>query len=273
MVDSLVHELGAAGADLAVLFMAAVDFPDEEETYRAAAERRGWAVSTIVGNDTFAVLRAGSKRGWGVAVTCGAGINSVGVAPDGRHVRFPSLGTISGDWGGGTDVGLAAVYAAARSADGRGPCTTLERLVPGHFGIATPEELARALHSRQVAWEELGTLPPLVFSVANTDSVAGEIVDRLGDEVVALARAGLTRLGIEHEPVDVVLGGGLLQSRNERLLSRIERGLHEVGSRLDVRVLAAPPLLGAALAGLDALGADDAARARLRDELAAVAAA
>ena len=47
---------------------------------------------TRVGNDTFAVLRAGTERGWGIAVTCGAGMNCVGVSPDGRHVRFPALG-------------------------------------------------------------------------------------------------------------------------------------------------------------------------------------
>ena len=55
----------------------------------------------MVDNDTFAVLRAGTERGWGVAVVCGAGINCVGVSPDGRHARFPALGTITGDWGGG----------------------------------------------------------------------------------------------------------------------------------------------------------------------------
>jgi len=73
----------------------------------------------IVENDTFAVLRAGTDRGWGIAVVCGSGINCVGVAPDGRHARFPSLGAITGDWGGGYDVGLAGVVAAARSEDGR----------------------------------------------------------------------------------------------------------------------------------------------------------
>ena len=103
---------------------------------RGGRDRRGprgtgWAARTIVGNDTFAVLRAGTERGWGVAVVCGAGINCVGVAPDGRQARFPALGSITGDWGGGYDVGLAAVSAAARSEDGRGPRTSLEQAVPG----------------------------------------------------------------------------------------------------------------------------------------------
>ena len=102
-------------------------------------EQRGWARRVHVGNDTFAVLRAGTERGWGVAVTCGAGINCVGVAPDGRHARFPALGAITGDWGGGYDLGLAAVSAAARSEDGRGPRTSLEHAVPAHFGLDDAE--------------------------------------------------------------------------------------------------------------------------------------
>src|SRR5439155_18109659 len=134
VIDELRAQVGAP-ADLAVILLAGLDFPDEEEAYAAEAERRGWAAEVVVGNDTFAVLRAGSGSGWGVAVTCGSGMNCVGVGPDGRHVRFPSLGPISGDaMDGAGAVGLAAVAAAARSADGRSPATVLERLVPEYFG-------------------------------------------------------------------------------------------------------------------------------------------
>src|SRR5213078_3534308 len=146
VIDELAAQVGAT-ADLAVLLVAGLDFPDEEGAYRAEAERRGWGAEIVVGNDTYAVLRAGTERGWGVAVTCGAGINCVGIAPGGRHARFPALGAITGDWGGGYDLGLAAVSAAARSEDGRGPRTSLERVVPAYFGLATPSELAEAIHT------------------------------------------------------------------------------------------------------------------------------
>jgi len=247
-----------------VLMLAAVDFPDEEAAYREAAERRGWAAETVVGNDTFAVLRAGSERGFGVAVTCGAGINCVGVAPDGRTVRFPSLGRISGDWGGGGDVGPEALYAAARSEDGRGPKTVLERRVPEHFGFATPIELARALIDGEVGHDRLADLTPLVFAAAEQDAVAAAIVDRLGDEVVAMVRATVTRLDIAGEEVDVVLGGGLLQARNGRLLSRILDGVREVGPLLAVHVAEYPPVVGAGLIALDRVGAGPEAQSRLR---------
>ncbi|HKT45617.1 MAG TPA: BadF/BadG/BcrA/BcrD ATPase family protein, partial [Gaiellaceae bacterium] len=120
--------------DAAELLLAGVDFPAEEQAVRAGIEERGWARNVSVDNDTFAVLRAGTDAGWGVAVVCGAGINCVGVAPDGRQARFRALGWTTGDWGGGAEVGREAVWAAARSEDGRGPKTVLERLVPAHFG-------------------------------------------------------------------------------------------------------------------------------------------
>jgi N-acetylglucosamine kinase-like BadF-type ATPase len=263
VLQELVEELGAE-LDLAVLLLAAVDFPDEEATYREAADRRGWATETVVGNDTFAVLRAGSERGLGIAVTCGAGINCVGVAPDGRTIRFPSLGLVSGDWGGGGDVGAEALYAAARSEDGRGMKTILELRVPEHFGLATPIELARALNDGRLSHERLADLAPLVFAAADEDAVAAAIVDRLADEVVALVRATVTRLDLAREEVDVVLGGGLLQARNERLLGRIGAGVREVGPRLAVHVASYPPVVGAALMALDRIGADPSAQARLR---------
>src|SRR4029077_494474 len=77
-----------AVAEVASLCMAGVDFPTEERALRDAIEARGWAAHVSIANDTFAVLRAGTERGWGVAVVCGAGINCVGVSPDGRHARF-----------------------------------------------------------------------------------------------------------------------------------------------------------------------------------------
>ena len=117
-------------ATVAEVLLAGLDLPAEETAFLDLVERRGWASRTIVGNDTFALLRAGTERGWGVAVVCGAGINCVGVAPDGRHARFAALGATTGDWGGGLDVGLAALSAAARSEDGRGPLTVLEDEVP-----------------------------------------------------------------------------------------------------------------------------------------------
>ena len=266
-IEALVLEAGADGpVEYAELLLAGVDFPAEVQTVQARAQERGWANRVAVGNDTFAVLRTGPDRGWGVAVVCGAGINCLGLGPDGREARFPALGEITGDWGGGQDVGLAAVWSAARSEDGRGPKTSLEQLVPEHFGLATPVELAQAVHAGAIARRRFVELAPIVLAEAARDDVSAGIVRRLADEIVALVRVALERIAPVPEPPDVVLGGGLLQARNELLLGAIDVGLERVDVPHALIVVDAPPVVGAALRALDALGAGRSAQLRLRSD-------
>src|SRR5262249_6484068 len=98
-------------ASTAYLLLAGADQPEERATLHSRGEQLGWSDRPVVDNETLGLLRAGTERGWGIAVVCGAGINCLGRAPDGREVRFLALGEVSGDWGGAEDVGLAALAA------------------------------------------------------------------------------------------------------------------------------------------------------------------
>ena len=49
-------------------------------------------------------------------------------------------------------------------------------------------------------------------------------MDRLAEEVVVMIRVTLGRLGMMDARVDVVLGGGLMQSGDTRLTGAINRG-------------------------------------------------
>jgi N-acetylglucosamine kinase-like BadF-type ATPase len=273
LLAKALHEAGLPNGDGPVaqvgkLFLAGVDFPSEEEAMRTAASNRGLAHNVDVGNDTLAVLRAGTDSGWGVAIVCGAGINCVGVAPDGRQARFPALGWITGDWGGGYDVGLAAVSAAARSEDGRGPKTTLEQAVPRHFGLETPTRLAEAFHHDEIQRRRIIELAPTVIAEADHDPTAAAIVARLAEEVVTMIGVALERLGLTNTPVEVVLGGGLMQSQDHRLISAVASGLRTVAPQATAKVTSSPPVVGAALLGLDDLEAGAEAQTRAREELA-----
>lgn len=255
-------------AEIGKLYLAGVDFPSEEEAMLMAVSGRRLANRITVGNDTLAVLRAGTDSGWGVAIVCGAGINCVGVAPDGRQARFPALGWISGDWGGGYDVGLAAVSAAARSEDGRGPKTTLEQAVPRHFGLNTPTELAEAFHHRVILDRRVIELAPTVVAEAARDEAAAEIVARLAEEVVTMIAVALERLDLTEAPVEVVLGGGLMESQDDRLIGAVASGLEDVAPQANVKVTSSPPVVGAALLGLDELQGGPEAQQRARTGLA-----
>jgi N-acetylglucosamine kinase-like BadF-type ATPase len=251
----------------AAYMLAGADLPEEEETLHAEFDARGWSVSCRVRNDTYGVLRSGTNRDWGVGVVCGAGINAVGIGPDGREVRFPALGALSGDWGGGLDVGLAAVGAANRVEDGRGPATVLGALVPAHFGMARPSDVAGAVHQKRLDEGRLAELARVVFTAADAgDAVAGALVDRLASEVVDLVTTTLARLDLDTADIDVVLGGGLLQAGNVRLDRAIDAGLVDVRPKVSVIRTASPPIVGAALLALDQLQHSETAELRLRRE-------
>lgn len=251
-------------AEIAHVLLAGADLPEEVELLERGLGAVGWARQLVVENDTLALLRTGTSAGWGVAVVCGGGINAVGIGPDGAVVRFPALTAITGDWGGGHDVGVAALGAANRSADGRGPLTTLEQAVPLYFGMETPLDVARAVHFKELSLGELAELSRVVYAQAEVDQVSRGILERQADEVSALACTALRRLDICELPADVVLGGGMIRAAPRWMLERIESAVHSVAPAAEVLVTHEGPIVGAALLGLDAVGAGPEAIARAR---------
>jgi N-acetylglucosamine kinase-like BadF-type ATPase len=260
-------------AATAQVLMAGVDLPEDRLALTARIEQQGWSAGVVVGNDTLALLRAGTDRGWGIAVVCGTGINCVGVAPDGREARFLSFGPVTGDWGGGGDVGLSALAAAVQSADGRGPRTRLEHAVPAHFGLSDPFEVARAIHLEEMPIACVAELAPVVLAVCAEDPVAAGIVARVADEVIAFATAAIRRLELTGADPDVVLGGSLLRAVPPSVIETIAQGVQRLAP--DARILVSPsePIVGAALLGLDAVAANGSAISRARAELDAALAA
>jgi len=259
----------AARIELAAVYLAGADLPIEVERLHAALSARSWTTATIVDNDCFALLRAGTSMPDAVAVVCGAGTNCVGRAADGRTARFVALGPISGDWGGGHDLAEHTLRMAARGEDGRGDETMLSRAVADHFGYPTVEAVSIALHLGELELTRVRELTPLLFEVAAAgDAVAGRLINRQVDEILAQHRVAATRLELLKAPHALVLGGGVLRPRHPLLHDQVVAGARAQAPEVQVSVLDTPPAVGAALLALDALGADSTAEGRLRAALA-----
>lgn len=255
----------ARSAEIGVYCLAGADLPQDYRWIDRALKGRRWAKRTFILNDTDAVLRAGTDRGWGIAVVCGAGMNCLGVGPNGRSVRFPALGPVSGDWGGGYALGQDALFLAIRGRDGRGSRTSLERLVPQHFGLSRPLAVTGAIHLGRLNEHRLTELAPVVFGAAREgDEVARGLLDRQADEVAGWVSATARRLRVASRDVEVILGGGVFRNEDPRFLDRIEEGIRRAIPRAAVRVLDVPPVVGSALIGLDRVQARPAAARRVR---------
>jgi N-acetylglucosamine kinase-like BadF-type ATPase len=242
----------------AVFYLCGADSPhDIAELERELA---GIAASSVVDNDTFALLRVGTDRADAVAVICGSGINCVGRAANGSVARYPSLGWETGDWGGADMLAREAIFLAARAEDGRGEPTSLAQTICDHFELPSVEAVGAAVHYRRMPPTRVGEVAPLVLvAAAAGDAVAKGLVERLAREIALMAERAFRDL--ELSEADVVLGGGMLQPGagvlHERALAQLPSGARPL-------VPTAAPVLGAALAALDAAGASDRAKARLR---------
>jgi hypothetical protein len=96
------------------------------------------------------------------------------------------------------------------------------------------------------------------------------VVLRQAGEIVIMATAAARKLGLETgaggRPVPVVLGGSLMTARDPLLTSSVAEGFAAAMPGADVRIVDVPPVTGAALLGLDHVGAPASAAARLRAE-------
>lgn len=260
-LEELVREAASAAgiderpyAQIGIYSLAGADYPSDVRLLTRALGDRSLAGRDEVLNDSFGALRAGTDRDWGVVLICGQGVNAAAIAPDGRRAGFPAVGSIAGDWGGATSIGWEGLAAAIRGLDGRGPRTSLERLVPAHFGLARPAAVTRAMYTRRIRERRVAELSPVVFGAAvEGDAVARAIVDRLAAELVAMARALIRRLHLTRLDPDVVLGGGVFRTNDQAFFDAIAAGIAGVAPRARLVRLAAPPVVGAALIGLDRL--------------------
>ncbi len=79
-----------------------------------------------------------------------------------------------------------------------------------------------------------------------------------------MATVALRRLGLLDEPVPVVLGGGVLTAGHPLLMETVVQLLFEAAPKAVPRVIDVPPVVGAALLGLDHTAATPSAQAALR---------
>ena len=98
-------------------------------------------------------------------------------AADGAVVRFPALGPISGDWGGGSGLGEEALWHAARDVDGRGRATALTAAVldDDAGGVDRRPRRGPALRTARRCPSWPSSRPPCSRRRASGDAIAIEL--------------------------------------------------------------------------------------------------
>ncbi len=191
--------LGLAGADRA----------DDQCMIRDWGQRARLADRIEVTSDAAILLAAGTPQGWGLALIAGTGSIAFGRSADGRGARAGGWGYLLGDEGSAYALVMAGLQAVVRAVDGRGPTTRLSEGFFSRLGLNQPQELIAAVYRSGRDRADFAALAPLVLELAETDEVAGALVEQQAQELARAGEAVLRQLQMEG-PIPLALAGGLL---------------------------------------------------------------
>ncbi len=214
----------------AVLGLAGIDL-DGEDVIRGWAELVDLAAKLEVVNDARLLFAAGTPQGWGLAVIAGTGSIAYARTPDGHLDRCGGWGWLLGDEGSAFQIGLQALRAACRAADGIAPDSRIPQMVLAQLGSNDLRDLIPAVYRGR--WDKafIAQLAPQVLHLAwDGDPLALPLVQREIDKLAATAVSLVRRTALPTEQLPLALGGGLLLNdpryRQQFLESLQRQGLH-----------------------------------------------
>lgn len=256
VIKRALTQAGREKVDAACYGLAGADREKDFATFRELLRPLDPAAKSVLVNDTLLALRAGTADGVGVALIGGAGSNCIGSDRKGRIRKASGLGPLSGDEGSAGALVLAAIVAAMKGVDGRGPRTRLEDKFKQALGLEALEDIIEFEYADRPKEVQLASLAPLVFAAANEgDRIARQILTEQGQAVGEGALAVLRGLFSPEDEVPLVLGGSVLQrGGHPALVDAIKKMVKKEFPRVRLIVLNDHPLLGALLRGLDELG-------------------
>jgi N-acetylglucosamine kinase-like BadF-type ATPase len=207
-----------------------------------------------VDHDIRIALAGGLAGQPGIALIVGTGSSCYGRQADGRSWRAGGWGHLLDDGGSGYYLGMQAMIAAVRAADGRGASTALVPALLDILKLEDIQDLMRRLYHQGLARAEIAALAPLVLNAAaDGDVIAQQIIEQGVDELALMVETVARRLDFWPGPVSVTVTGGLAHAGpayRGPLYAAIRRRVPD--SRLVEPIL--PPVLGAALLALEAIG-------------------
>lgn len=234
--------------------MTGVDWPHEAPLLRqalcalftAAPER------VIVINDCLIALRAGSSRPSGVILCAGTGLNCAVRHPDGREFTFGFY--IADHCQGGTALGYRVLQAVFDAACGMREETSLTQPVLAHFGCDTVDELLFRHVTGALDKPRIRQLPLLLEAAAiRGDPESSAVLDAFGRDIAQYAVAGLRKLDMLREKVEVVLSGSVFKCRAPQLLAAVRETVLSSAPQAVMVESVYEPVLGAVLLALDSL--------------------
>lgn len=234
--------------------LAGVDQPLQREALSGIVRDMGFS-NSIVMNDSFLGIKAGSETGVGISSVNGTGTVSGGIDGDGRWVQVGGIGAPSGDEAGGSYLAGRTLKAAYDSVFRFGRETLLLPQILALLDCENPEDLNTAITTRYQYGRAVTATDVLrvLFAAADEGDPAALDIVRQGADALARSAAGCAvRLRFEGAIPVVLIGSVWTRGRYQPMIdwfgARFESYARQAA---DLRVLKVPPAAGSVLWALE----------------------
>ncbi len=192
--------------------LSGVERPEDEIVVRNVLKRLGYRAASRIVNNAVIALIAGAPDRAGIVMLAGMGAIAYGVDRTGHSARSGGLGPLLSDEGSSHWLGQAALRAAVRASDGRGPETALMALVFASLAVPSAFDLLPLSYEKGLSRAQIAALAGAVQKAADRgDDVAKRLLDDAAAEQIAAVRAVAARLAFD-APYPVVLTGGAFRA-------------------------------------------------------------
>jgi N-acetylglucosamine kinase-like BadF-type ATPase len=230
------------------LGMAGVVSPQDRATInRMALDIHAAPEGGIAVDHDIRIALAGGLAGQeGAVLIVGTGCSCYGRRTDGRNHRT-GWGYLLDDVGSGYYLGLQAMIALTREADGRGKPTRLSASVRRALGFEHADDIMRILYHDNLSVTQIASLAPQVLEAADGgDEVALAILRNGARELSLNVKTVADRLEFTTSPFLVTIVGGLGETPGIYRRLICDAITHELPGCTIVEPRL-PPVLGAAL--------------------------
>jgi N-acetylglucosamine kinase-like BadF-type ATPase len=157
-----------------------------------------------------------------------------------------------GEGAGGSELMHRCMQLVGYAWSKRGPATKLADALLEFVGAKDFDDLIRGYTTDEYVIGAEAT--PLVFRVAEAgDQVARDLIRWAGCELGEMANSVIRQLEFENLTFDVVMTGGMFEG-GAMLIEPLRETIHKLAPRARLVRLTAPPVLGAAMLGMEAAG-------------------
>jgi len=249
VIDTALNQANVDRNQLTSIFlgMAGVVNRSDHEAIERAIEPLGLTPKTKVGigHDIRIALTGGLAGASGIALIAGTGSSCYGRNESGHAVQCGGWGALVDDVGSAYWMGVEALKAAVRQADGRLPPSNLRETIFRAIEIDDIRDFLARVHGTGMKRDEIATLAPVVMDLVRAgDATAAGILAAGTEGLAEMVQTAADRLGL-HEPPVVVSGG--LWSSGEPFQSHLCEAIRRRVPKAAMQTATLTPVQGAAL--------------------------